>query len=97
MIRQVKEIIIVNVVLILWFVFVNFTVWSAYDTGNLLVSSWTPLNINITKQLLIGGQSLPTNVLSVVNWVFITFFLSTASNLYYIRKLLKSKEIKPNA
>jgi hypothetical protein len=96
MLKQLRTILIVNAFFIIVFVGNNLTVWIDYNGGTSFSSSWNPLWEQITQLGTYRGFPTDTNLYSGPNFIFIIFFIAIAYNLYYINKLLKSKETKAN-
>ena len=98
MLRQLRTVIIVNLILILFFILVNYGIWNMYNHQGLTYSWWNPLTIQIDHAgTIINGQFIPTCGTTISpNYIFILFFVSTAANLYFIIKLQRSKETKQN-
>ncbi len=93
MLRQLKTVIIVNFLLILFFVSVNYGIWNEFSSHieALGFTRMGPVWIEHTLSgaffngnwVGIGGTVM------MLNWPFWLFFISTAVNLYFIVRLSK--------
>ena len=92
---KLRTVIIVNVFLILFFVYSNYGIWSEFNSqGGLGTSGLGPVWIErAVSGAFIDGQWIAIGgSIMILNWPFWLFFISTAVNLYFIVKLVKSKQ-----
>jgi len=98
--RPFRTIIIINSLLVLLFIAVNYGIWSQFNSnGNALgFSRWNPFWItDIHSGVLVNGNWMALSGMVIFpNFPFWLFFISTAINLYFVYKLTKDKETKPN-
>jgi len=97
--RQLKIIVLVNIVIIVLFCYFNYGNWVLLNderVGLPIRSEWSPIWIRVsTRTSLIPREpNQPPNFSSVIfpNYPLILFWFSTMINLYFIIKLQKSKE-----
>jgi hypothetical protein len=98
MLRKLRIAVIANVLLVLIFVYSNFSIWDMLNEHSLIQGSWTPWLVDyVGKAVLPGEKPLATGGLLISpNYPFWLFFLSTAVNLYLLIRLQRSKETKQN-
>ncbi len=101
--RAIITVIIVNVLLVLFFVYVNYSMWNYFNSnfnsyGNLGTIQMNPTWISgHIAGWLINGNFVPTGYfLSTPNLPFWLFFVSTAINLIFIFYFVVIKETKQN-
>jgi hypothetical protein len=91
--RQLKIILLVNIVIAILFCYFNYGNWTLLndERGELPISSeWGSIWIHVQAKPT-GASTGFTSVL-FPNYPFMLFLLSTIVNLYFIIKLQKSKE-----
>lgn len=89
--KQFVTIILVNVVLILLFSFMNYGEWTLLNADNALGirSQWSPVTITINTLRPYA------EVVLFPNYSFAIFLISTIINIIFLRKVQKSKEMRP--
>lgn len=96
MIKQLTIVILVNVILVLLFVYADYSVGNIFNRNpeSLYYVRWSPLSI----QTVLAGSFVNGNWIAVgalgdfINFPFLIFFASTAVNLLFIVKLIKDNE-----
>ena len=94
MLRQLKVIILVNVVIAVFFCYFNWANWTLlnHEEDGLpdlpIHSEWGPIWINVEPEPF----ELTCTTVMFPNYPLLLFWLSTIINLYFIIKLQKSKE-----
>jgi hypothetical protein len=94
--RQLKVIILVNIVVAVLFCYFNYGNWTLLNderVGLPIHSEWGPIWIHVQPKP-IGTSDSFTSVI-FPNYPLMLFWLSTIMNLYFIIKLQKTKETKP--
>jgi hypothetical protein len=99
--RQLKVIILVNIIIAALFFYFNYGNWTLLNDENVglpISSEWGPIWIHVSPRtsLIPREPNQPPNFTSVIfpNYPLMLFLLSTIMNLYFIIKLQKSKEPK---
>ena len=97
--RQLKLILLVNIVIAVFFCHFNYGNWTLLNdekVGLPIRSEWGPIWIHVSPKvsLIPREPNQPPNYSSVLflNYPLMLFWLSTILNLYFIIKLQKSKE-----
>jgi len=97
--RQLKIILLVNIViavLFCWFNYGNWTLLNDENVGLPISSEWSPIWIHVSPRvsMIPREPNQPPDYTSVLfpNYPLMLFWLSTIINLYLIIKLQKSKE-----
>jgi hypothetical protein len=91
MLRKILPVITVNVLLVLLFIYFNYSIWTEVNGSNgilLIASHWGPIGISAPHYSYFNGvlnQSL--GIYWYYNFPYWLFFVSTAVNLYFIAKL----------
>ena len=89
--RQFKIIVLVNLALIILFCYFNWANWILLNGENLnIISEWSPFWITVYPTEVFGRE-----IVMFPNYPFMLFWLSTITNLYFLRKIQKSKETNP--
>ncbi len=83
--------VLANIAISAFFVYVSMFAWDFLD-GH--ISHWDMFWINAHSPSIPGIPPSGFNI-SMPNYLFWLFFLSTALNLYFIFRLQRSKETKP--
>jgi len=89
MLRQLKVIILVNVVIAVFFCYFNWANWTLLndeEVGLPIHSEWGPVWINVGPKPF----GPPYTTVMFPNYPLMLFWLSTIINLYFIIKLQKS-------
>jgi len=101
--RKLLPAIIVNVVLVLFFIYSNFAIWGMvngtsinYANGNynynLVTSHWSPFGVDARHFSYYNGSfGTVAGIFWSYNFPYWLFFVSTAINIYFIAKLAKNK------
>lgn len=93
MLRQLKVIILVNVLIAVLFCYFNWANWTLLndeEAGLPISSKWGPVWILVQPSPFGYGYT----TVMFPNYPFMLFWLSTIINLYFLIKLQKSKETK---
>jgi len=97
--KHLRNIIMINVLLILIFVASDYFQWSTinhYTTTSNLEIIWNPLIIHWNHFIYVpNGNNVPDGFEQFPNYQFWLFLISTAVNLYFTAKLARGKETKP--
>jgi hypothetical protein len=95
--RKLILMIAVNVVLALLYVISSYALWSSINEwGNVVKVNWSPLYVTPIPAGSIAyyvGSTPPTQLLNIP---FLLFWVMFATNLFFIIRLYRSKEKKPN-
>jgi hypothetical protein len=95
MLRKLLPVILVNSVLALLFIYLNYSIWNEVNGSNgilLITSHWGPIGISASHYSYANGllhQSL--GIYWYYNFPYWLFFISTAVNLYFIAKFARNK------
>jgi hypothetical protein len=93
--RQLKLMILANVVLALLYVFSSYVIWNTINEwGNFVKIIWSPLYVTPIPTASIAyyiGSTQPTQLLNIP---FLLFWVIFATNLCFIIWLYRSKETK---
>jgi hypothetical protein len=89
MYRQAKMMILVNVLLILFFVLANYFVYVSVNREGYFTRSWNPLVFTTDTYAVV-----PAPYTIVANLPFYIFWITIAVNTYFIIILQKGKETK---
>jgi hypothetical protein len=89
-------ILLVNTLLAISFVYINFSIWDNMNRQDLISGNWNPFTISFVGKAVVNNElPLATDGLFInPNYPFWLFFLSTTVNLFFIFKLQRSKEKK---
>ena len=97
--RQLKVIVLVNIVIAVLFCHFNYGNWILLNDENVglpIKSEWSPIWIHVSPRvnMIPREPNQPPDYTSVMfpNYPLMLFWLSTIINLYLIIKLQKSKE-----
>jgi TRAP-type C4-dicarboxylate transport system permease small subunit len=101
--RAIITVIVVNVLLVLFFVYINYTIWNYFNSNFNSNNNLGTIQMNPTwisgyiAGYLSKGNFIPTGYfLSTPNLPFWLFFVSTAINLIFIFYFVLSSETKQN-
>jgi len=101
--RAITAVIIVNVLFVLFFVYINYSIWTYVNSNFNSYNNLGTIQMNPTwisgyiAGWLINGTFTPTGYfLSAPNLPFSLFFVSTAINLIFIFYFVLIKETKQN-
>jgi hypothetical protein len=98
-----SAVVAVNTILILFFVFVNYTIWYYVESSADLVKlvSFSPFRVAVSfLGEWVNGQIMPVSALPsapMFNFPFWLFFVSTSINLCFMALLLRQKETTKQA
>ena len=95
--KQFKQMIFVNILLILLFLIANYAMWNIVDIYPILGNTiMNPINVIVSMWgEVVDGKIYRADGMGIMpNFPFWLFFLSTAVNMYFITKLQRSKETK---
>src|SRR4030042_4474376 len=98
--RLIKIAFLFNVLLCLFFIYSNYSLWAIFAEGTkggttFLISYWYPLSVVTTYYWFHNGAiSQELGFQSYLNAPFILFWVSTIVNLLFIIWLYRSKETK---
>ncbi|NLE06264.1 MAG: hypothetical protein GX638_15870 [Crenarchaeota archaeon] len=99
MLRALRTIIVVNVLLLVFFILANFWIWGEFNSHiNALGSGMLgPIWLQHTLSgAFVNGEWIGIGATTLIlNFPFWLFFISTAINLYFIYRLQRSKDTKP--
>jgi len=98
MLKQLRTVIIVNVVLILLFVYADYSIGNIFNAypESLFYVRWSPLSIQtVLAGSFVNGDWMAVGALGDwINFPFLIFFVSTTVNLLFIIKLVRENESK---
>jgi hypothetical protein len=95
--KQFKQMIFVNILLILLFLIANYAMWNIVDIYPILGNTiMNPINVIVSMWgEVVDGEIHRADGMGIMpNFPFWLFFISTAVNIYFITKLQRSKETK---
>ena len=98
MLRQLRTIIIVNVIMVLLFVYADYSIGNIFNrySNSLYSINWSPFLIqyNLAGSFVNGNWVAVGALGDMINFPFLLFFASTAINLFFIILLLRQNETK---
>jgi hypothetical protein len=96
MLRQLRPIIIINFILVLIFVYADYSIGNIFNRypDSLYSINWSPFLIqyNLAGAFVNGNWVAVGAFGDMVNFPFWLFFVSTVVNLFFIVRLVREKE-----
>jgi hypothetical protein len=94
--KNLRNIILINVLLILVFVGSDYFQWSTingYTTKSNIEIVWNPLLIHWNNFVYVpNGNNIPDGFVLFFNYPLVIFLFTVAVNLYFIYRIQRSKE-----
>jgi hypothetical protein len=100
LLKLVKYAIATNIALSLLFIYSNYTIWELFRGNNiahstLISSGWNPLTINVVFSSYSNGAfATVQGIFTYLNSPYLLFWVLMVTNMYFILKLQKSKQLK---
>ena len=96
MLRQLRAIIIVNIIIVLLFVYADYNIGNIFNRypDSLYSINWSPFLIqyNLAGSFVNGNWVAVGALGELINFPFWLFFVSTAVNLFFIARIVREKE-----